>query len=155
MNTANVKNYLTALQERIVNALETFDGKPFLRDEWDRGISCVIEEGNFFGRGGVNFSHVTGDQMPGSATAHRPELAGRRFKAMGVSLVLHPRSPYCPTAHMNVRFFAAHPVGDEELVWWFGGGCSLHSEEAIVRLLSVLLADSHRTPTRAKRVGGK
>ncbi len=88
------------------------------------GISRLIEDGNIFERGGVNFSHVKGEQMPASATAHRPELAGRRWEAMGVSLVLHPRNPYCPTAHMNVRFFVAEKAG-EEPVWWFGGGMDL------------------------------
>jgi coproporphyrinogen III oxidase len=92
------------------------DGQPFLRDAWDRpqgggGVSRLIEEGKLFERGGVNFSHVMGEQMPASATAHRPELAGRRWEAMGVSLVLHPRNPYCPTAHMNVRFFVARKTG--------------------------------------------
>jgi coproporphyrinogen III oxidase len=84
----------------------------------------VIEDGNFFERGGVNFSHVMGDGMPASATAHRPELAGRRFEAMGVSLVLHPRNPYCPTVHMNVRCFVALAEGKDP-VWWFGGGMDL------------------------------
>ncbi|MDO9242895.1 MAG: oxygen-dependent coproporphyrinogen oxidase, partial [Rhodocyclaceae bacterium] len=88
------------------------------------GISRLIEEGNFFERGGVNFSHVTGDALPASATAHRPELAGRRWEAMGVSLVLHPRNPYCPTTHLNVRCFVASRAG-EEPVWWFGGGMDL------------------------------
>jgi coproporphyrinogen III oxidase len=88
------------------------------------GISRLIEEGTLFERGGVNFSHVTGDKLPPSATAHRPELAGRRWEAMGVSLVLHPRNPYCPTAHMNVRCFVA--LHDTEApVWWFGGGMDL------------------------------
>ena len=85
---------------------------------------AVIEEGDFFERGGVNFSHVTGDSLPASATAHRPELAGRKWEAMGVSLVLHPRNPYCPTTHMNVRFFVATKDGAEP-VWWFGGGMDL------------------------------
>jgi coproporphyrinogen III oxidase len=84
----------------------------------------VIEEGNFFERGGVNFSHVTGDNLPASATAHRPELVGRKWEAMGVSLVLHPRNPYCPTSHMNVRCFIATKPGVEP-VWWFGGGMDL------------------------------
>jgi len=88
------------------------------------GISRLIEDGHVFERGGVNFSHVTGDRMPVSATAHRPELAGRRWQAMGVSLVLHPRNPYCPTSHLNVRFFIAEKEG-EEPVWWFGGGMDL------------------------------
>ena len=119
-----VRNYLTGLQDRIVTALETFGGKPFRRDAWGRGIACLIEEGDFFERGGVNFSHVTGDSLPASATAHRPELAGRRWEAMGVSLVLHPRNPYCPTSHMNVRFFIATKEGADP-VWWFGGGMDL------------------------------
>lgn len=129
MNSATVKEYLLDLQRRIVNALETFDGKPFARDEWTRpqgggGITRVIEEGNFFERGGCNFSHVMGAAMPSSATANRPELAGRAFEAMGVSLVLHPRNPHCPTVHMNVRFFMATSEGKAP-VWWFGGGIDL------------------------------
>ncbi|GAB1394198.1 oxygen-dependent coproporphyrinogen oxidase [Rhodocyclaceae bacterium] len=124
IDSTAVRAYLTGLQERIVAALETFDGKPFKRDAWGRGTSILIEDGHFFERGGVNFSHVTGDAMPASATAHRPELAGRRWEAMGVSLVLHPRNPYCPTTHMNVRCFIAAKDG-EEPVWWFGGGMDL------------------------------
>ncbi len=124
MNPQRVRDYLVDLQNRIVAELETFDGKPFRRDTWGRGTSVLIEEGGFFERGGVNFSHVTGDSMPASATAHRPELAGRRFEAMGVSLVLHPRNPLCPTSHMNVRFFVA-TRDDEPPVWWFGGGMDL------------------------------
>lgn len=129
MDTAAVRSYLTGLQEHIVDILADFDGKPFLRDEWQRpqgggGISRLIEEGNFFERGGVNFSHVKGDQLPATATAHRPELAGRRWEALGVSLVLHPRNPYCPTSHMNVRCFVATKE-DAEPVWWFGGGMDL------------------------------
>jgi len=124
-----VKHYLTGLQSRIVEALASFDGQPFLTDAWKRpqgggGITRLIEDGNFFERGGVNFSHVVGDAMPASATAHRPELAGRAWEAMGVSLVLHPRNPYCPTSHMNVRCFVATKAG-EEPVWWFGGGMDL------------------------------
>jgi coproporphyrinogen III oxidase len=129
MDSTAVRNYLLGLQERIVAALEAFDGKPFLRDEWKRpqgggGISRLIEEGDFFERGGVNFSHVTGDKLPASATAHRPEIAGRSWEAMGVSLVLHPRNPYCPTTHLNVRCFVATQEG-EDPVWWFGGGMDL------------------------------
>ncbi len=129
MDTAPIRAYFTGLQDRIVAALEAFDGTPFRTDSWQRpegggGISRLIEEGNFFERGGVNFSHVTGDAMPASATAHRPELAGRRWEAMGVSLVLHPRNPYCPTSHMNVRCFVAEKDGAEP-VWWFGGGMDL------------------------------
>jgi coproporphyrinogen III oxidase len=129
MDIAPVRDYFTGLQDRIVGELEGFEGQPFLRDAWDRpqgggGISRLIEDGRIFERGGVNFSHVKGEQMPASATAHRPELAGRRWEAMGVSLVLHPRNPYCPTSHMNVRFFIAEKEG-EEPVWWFGGGMDL------------------------------
>jgi coproporphyrinogen III oxidase len=124
MDTVAVRDYLAGLQARIVAALEAFDGKPFRRDAWERGTACVIEDGNFFERGGVNFSHVTGKTMPASATAQRPELAGRGWEAMGVSLVLHPRNPYCPTCHMNVRFFVATKDG-EEPIWWFGGGTDL------------------------------
>ena len=129
MDIQTLKDYFSGLQGRIVSALELFDGKPFLTDSWVRpegggGASRVIEEGNVFERGGVNFSHVTGTTLPPSATAHRPELAGRRWEAMGVSLVLHPRNPYCPTSHMNVRCFVATRAG-EEPVWWFGGGMDL------------------------------
>jgi coproporphyrinogen III oxidase len=123
-----IKTYFTGLQQRIVDRLEAFDGQPFRTDAWERpgggGLTRVIEEGGFFERGGVNFSHVTGEAMPASATAHRPELAGRHFEAMGVSLVLHPRNPYCPTAHMNVRCFVAFAEGKAP-VWWFGGGMDL------------------------------
>ena len=129
MDIGPIRDYFTGLQERIIGELEAVEGQPFLRDAWDRpqgggGISRLIENGSIFERGGVNFSHVKGEQMPASATAHRPELAGRRWEAMGVSLVLHPRNPYCPTAHMNVRFFVAEKAG-EEPVWWFGGGMDL------------------------------
>lgn len=127
-----VKAYLLDLQARIVQALEDVDGEQFVTDTWDRpggggGITRLIEEGNLFERGGCNFSHVFGQGLPPSATASRPELAGRHFEAMGVSLVLHPRNPYCPTTHLNVRCFVAYPkAGDEgEPVWWFGGGMDL------------------------------
>jgi coproporphyrinogen III oxidase len=119
-----VRDYFTALQARIVAALEQLDGSPFATDRWDRaegggGTSRVIEDGKLFERGGVNFSHVSGSKLPPSASAARPQIAGRPYEAMGVSLVLHPRNPYCPTVHLNVRFFAA---GDS---WWFGGGMDL------------------------------
>jgi coproporphyrinogen III oxidase len=140
MDSQAVRSYLTGLQDRIVAALAAFDGQPFRRDAWERpagggGISRLIEEGDFFERGGVNFSHVKGDQLPASATAHRPELAGRSWEAMGVSLVLHPRNPYCPTSHMNVRCFVATQDGAEP-VWWFGGGMDLtpyygYAEDAV------------------------
>ncbi|MDD5247339.1 MAG: oxygen-dependent coproporphyrinogen oxidase [Rhodocyclaceae bacterium] len=129
MELAAVRDYFTGLQDRLVAALEAFDGQPFRSDAWQRpegggGIARLIEEGDFFERGGVNFSHVTGAAMPATATAHRPELAGRRWQALGVSLVLHPRNPYCPTSHLNVRCFVAEKDGAEP-VWWFGGGTDL------------------------------
>ncbi|OGS99189.1 MAG: coproporphyrinogen III oxidase [Gallionellales bacterium RIFCSPLOWO2_12_FULL_59_22] len=129
MDSAAVKEYLLELQGLIVARLEQVDGKSFRRDSWDRpqgggGISCILEEGNVLERGGVAFSHVTGDRMPASATAQRPELVGRRWEALGVSLVLHPRNPYAPTAHTNVRMFVASKNG-EQPVFWFGGSMDL------------------------------
>lgn len=130
MNAAQqVKEFLTGLQGRIVERLEEVDGKRFQRDKWERpegggGLSCVMEGGNVFERGGVNYSHVFGGGLPASATAARPELSGRSFEAMGVSLVLHPRNPYAPTVHLNVRFLEARKEGVEP-VWWFGGGMDL------------------------------
>jgi coproporphyrinogen III oxidase len=125
----SVRDYLTELQSRIVTRLEALDGKPFRRDEWQRaegggGASCLLEEGNLLERGGVGFSHVMGATLPPSASASRPELAGRAFQALGVSLVLHPRNPYVPTVHLNVRLFVATKA-DAEPVWWFGGGMDL------------------------------
>ena len=128
-----VEAYFRGLQARIVEALSSLDGQPFRTDRWTRpagggGVSCLIEEGNLIERGGANFSHVMGDQLPPSASAHRSELAGRPYEAMGVSLVMHPRNPYCPTAHMNVRYFVAHPPKgqpDAAPVFWFGGGMDL------------------------------
>jgi len=124
-----VKQYFIGLQDHIVEGLQHADGKHFLHDSWQRpegggGTSCVMEEGNVLERGGVNFSHVMGDRLPPSASAGRPELAGRSFEAAGVSLVLHPRNPYAPTVHMNVRCFMATKPG-EAPVWWFGGGMDL------------------------------
>lgn len=129
MKVEAVRQYFLGLQSALVSRLESLDGNPFRRDSWSRpegggGISCLIEEGNFFERGGINFSHVHGDKLPPSATASRPEVAGRSFEAMGVSLVLHPRSPYVPTVHMNVRFLVAKKDGISPL-WWFGGGMDL------------------------------
>ncbi len=129
MDTAIVRNWLLGLQSHIVAELEAVDGHAFRTDAWTRpagggGITRVLEDGGVFERGGVNFSHVMGGAMPASATAHRPELAGRGFEAMGVSLVLHPRNPYCPTVHMNVRCFVAEAAGKPP-VWWFGGGMDL------------------------------
>ena len=140
MDASRVRKFLTELQALIVERIEQIDGRSFRRDAWQRpegggGISCVMEEGNVLERGGVNFSHVFGDKLPPSASASRPELAGRGFEAMGVSLVLHPRSPYAPTVHMNVRFFVAQKTGAEP-VWWFGGGMDLtpyygYAEDAV------------------------
>ncbi|MDY7580007.1 oxygen-dependent coproporphyrinogen oxidase [Herbaspirillum sp. RTI4] len=126
---AAVKTYLQGLQQRIVTALEEVDGNAFLSDSWERpegggGTSRLLEEGNVFERAGVGFSHVTGSSLPPSAAANRPEIAGRAWQAMGVSLVLHPRNPYAPTVHMNVRFFSTSAEG-EDPVWWFGGGMDL------------------------------
>ncbi len=126
-----VRSYLTGLQSRIVARLEALDGQAFRTDRWERpegggGITRVIEEGGLFERGGVNFSHVAGKALPPSASAQRPQLAGRPFEAMGVSLVLHPRNPHVPTVHMNVRFFVAHGAGPgQQAAWWFGGGMDL------------------------------
>jgi len=125
-----VKAFLLQLQDQICAALEQSDGQStFVEDSWDRaegggGRSRVLTKGAAFEQAGVNFSHVFGDKMPASATAHRPELAGRRFEAMGVSLVIHPNNPYVPTSHANVRFFIAEKEG-EDPVWWFGGGFDL------------------------------
>ena len=124
MNAPAVREYLAELQQRIVAALEHADGGTFRSDPWQRaegggGVTRILEDGALFERAGVGFSHVFGSQLPPSASAARPALAGQSFEAMGVSLVLHPRNPYCPTVHMNVRFLAAGPV------WWFGGGMDL------------------------------
>lgn len=125
-----VKRFLLSLQDTICAALENEDGgATFEEDAWERpagggGKSRVLRDGNVFEQAGVNFSHVFGDKMPGSATAHRPELAGRGFEAMGVSLVVHPKNPNVPTSHANVRFFIAEKEG-EAPVWWFGGGFDL------------------------------
>ncbi len=130
MQIDQVKTYLLRLQDGICRALEDEDGAAeFLIDEWQRpqgggGRSRVLTEGAVFERAGVNFSHVRGANLPPSATASRPELAGRSFQAMGVSLVIHPRNPYVPTSHANVRLFVAEKDG-EEPVWWFGGGYDL------------------------------
>ena len=126
-----VKTFLLALQEDICHQLaaEETSGKDFLEDEWQReggggGRSRVLEGGEVFEKAGVNFSHVYGEGLPASATAHRPELAGRSFQALGVSLVIHPRNPMVPTSHANVRFFIAEKEGATP-VWWFGGGFDL------------------------------
>ena len=142
VNASAVHDYLIGLQARIVQALERAGGEAFRTDQWQReegggGLSRLIEGGQLLERGGVLFSHVTGTRLPPSASAHRPELAGRAWQAMGVSMVLHPRNPHVPTTHMNVRMFlaAARPGHDERDVFWFGGGLDLtpyypHAEDA-------------------------
>jgi coproporphyrinogen III oxidase len=127
-NIDQVKDYLLALQNRLTSELERLDGgAEFACDKWVRaagggGESRVLTGGRVFEQAGVGFSHVFGDQMPSSATKHRPELAGKKFQAVGVSLVLHPRNPYVPTTHANFRFFSA---GYKNPIWWFGGGYDL------------------------------
>ncbi len=129
-NTEEVTFYLTGLQDSICKAVEALDGRAqFIEDSWTRpggggGRSRVMSDGAIFEQGGINFSHVHGENLPPSATAARPELAGASFEAMGVSLVLHPKNPYVPTTHANVRFFIAHKAGQDP-VWWFGGGYDL------------------------------
>ena len=128
------------LQEAIVARLEAVDGLAFMRDAWDRlegggGVSRLLEDGDVFERAGVNFSHVFGPGLPPSASALRPELAGRSFQATGISVVLHPRNPHVPTVHMNARLFVAEKAGAEP-GWWFGGGMDLtpyygYAEDAV------------------------
>ena len=133
IDTQVLKNYFLGLQDSITSTFGEFDGEPFINDEWSKpadsplqgsGRSRILENGNFLERGGVAFSHVKGNKLPPSASAHRPELAGRGFEAMGVSLVFHPRNPMVPTVHMNVRCFIAQQEGKEP-IWWFGGGMDL------------------------------
>ena len=133
IDTNTLRNYFLGLQDRITDAMGELDGKAFITDAWTKpadaklkgdGRSRILEDGDILERGGVGFSHVRGDAMPPSATAHRPELAGRAFEAMGVSLVFHPRNPHIPTVHLNVRCFIAQAEGKEP-VWWFGGGMDL------------------------------
>jgi len=132
-DTGAVRDYLLGLQSRIIGAMEAEGGDSFVTDHWVRepggklegeGLSRLVEEGPLLERGGCSFSHVKGKVLPPSATQHRPELAGAPFEAMGVSLVFHPRNPYVPTVHMNVRMLAALPAGGEP-VTWFGGGMDL------------------------------
>jgi coproporphyrinogen III oxidase len=133
IDSQSVREYLLGLQQRIVDRFEQFEDRPFLRDLWEKpadaplgggGLTRILENGELLERGGVGFSHVIGTKLPPSATAQRPELAGRGFEAMGVSLVFHPRNPYVPTVHMNVRFFIARAPGQQE-IYWFGGGMDL------------------------------
>jgi len=133
VDTQSVREYLLGLQRSIVERFEQLDGKLFRSDTWEKpagsllgggGLTRIVEDGSLLERGGVGFSHVVGERLPPSATAQRPELAGRAFEAMGVSLVFHPRNPYVPTVHMNVRLFRAHADGQPD-VYWFGGGMDL------------------------------
>ncbi len=125
-----VFDYLQGLQSRIIESVELVDGKTFLHDGWQRpegggGNSCMLEDGNVFERAGIGFSHVLGNKLPPAASVAHPEAAGRQWEAMGVSLVFHPRNPYLPTVHMNVRFFLAKGAENEQDIWWFGGGMDL------------------------------
>lgn len=133
IDTQAVKHYLLDLQDRITSATSEVDGKPFVMDAWEKpkdsklqgsGRTCILENGNVLEKGGVGFSHVSGQQLPPAATQNRPEIAGRTFEAMGVSLVFHPRNPKAPTTHMNVRCFIAQ-APNQDPVWWFGGGFDL------------------------------
>ncbi len=129
VNKQAVKDFLMSLQDSICQQLEQIEEQQFTEDTWQReqgggGRSRVLRQGSLFEQAGVNFSHVFGDKMPASASAHRPELAGRRFEALGVSLVIHPHNPYVPTTHANVRFFIAEKEA-EAPIWWFGGGFDL------------------------------
>ena len=135
IDLSTVRTFLLGLQERITRSIAEVDGRPFVADHWQKepgetlqgnGITKILEQGRVFERAGCGFSHVRGPRLPPSATQHRPELAGAPFEAMGVSLVFHPRNPYAPTVHMNVRMLAATPLGeDAEPVCWFGGGMDL------------------------------
>jgi coproporphyrinogen III oxidase len=129
IDARSIAEHLRGLQDRIVAEFERLDGGKFRSDSWGRkggggGISRLIEDSALLERGGVNFSHVKGANLPPSASARRPEVGGRAFEAMGVSLVMHPRNPYVPTVHMNVRCFIA-TKDDAEAIWWFGGGMDL------------------------------
>jgi coproporphyrinogen III oxidase len=132
-NITAVRTWLTGLQQRITQACGELDGHAFRADAWKKepgeklqgeGVTMILEQGNVFERAGVGFSHVRGPQLPPSATQHRPDLVGASFEAMGVSLVFHPRNPYAPTVHMNVRVLAALPANAPP-VYWFGGGMDL------------------------------
>jgi len=133
-HTLAMREYLLGLQQRITTAISEIDGRAFLSDGWEKapgellqgnGITQILEDGAVFERAGCGFSHVRGPKLPPSATQHRPELAGAPFEAMGVSLVFHPRNPYVPTVHMNVRMISATPAAGGEPVSWFGGGMDL------------------------------
>ena len=135
INISSLRDFFLGLQDRITTRIASVDGKPFIEDAWTKaedsplqgdGRSRLLEGGNIFERAGVGFSHVRGNKLPPSATQNRPELAGRGFEAIGVSLVFHPRNPYVPTVHMNVRAFVAKALtAGAEDIWWFGGGMDL------------------------------
>ena len=135
INISSLRDFFLGLQDRITTRIASVDGKPFVEDAWTKaedsplkgdGRSRLLEGGNVFERAGVGFSHVRGNKLPPSATQNRPELAGRGFEAIGVSLVFHPRNPYIPTVHMNVRAFVAKSLNaGAEDIWWFGGGMDL------------------------------
>ena len=135
INISSLRDFFLGLQDRITTQIASVDGKPFVEDAWTKaedsplqgdGRSRLLEGGNVFERAGVGFSHVRGNKLPPSATQNRPELAGRGFEAIGVSLVFHPRNPYIPTVHMNVRAFVAKALtAGAEDIWWFGGGMDL------------------------------
>ena len=135
INISSLRDFFLGLQDRITTRIASVDGKPFIEDAWTKaedsplqgdGRSRLLEGGNIFERAGVGFSHVRGSKLPPSATQNRPELAGRGFEAIGVSLVFHPRNPYIPTVHMNVRAFVAKALtAGAEDIWWFGGGMDL------------------------------
>ncbi len=135
IETTTLEKFFFDLQDSICKETNKQEKKPFFKDNWNKpsgdklkghGRTRIIEDGSLFERGGVNYSHVFGEKLPPSATKIRPELEGKSFEAMGLSLVFHPQNPYIPTVHMNIRFFIAHPSGnDESVVWWFGGGMDL------------------------------
>lgn len=134
VDLSGVRSFLLGLQTRIITAVSVMDGMPFVADQWEKapgellqgdGITQILEQGHIFERAGCGFSHVRGPKLPPSATQHRPELAGAPFEAMGLSLVFHPRNPYVPTVHMNVRMLSATPSDGTDPVCWFGGGMDL------------------------------
>ncbi|MDB2461202.1 oxygen-dependent coproporphyrinogen oxidase [Gammaproteobacteria bacterium] len=139
-DVAQVREYLIELQKNIISMVYKYDNKNFYEDSWSRdegggGITCVLQEGSCFDKVGVNFSDISGDQLPSAATNIRPELQGRNYQAMGVSVVCHPKNPHMPTVHLNVRMFIAYSKNLNP-VWWFGGGFDMtpyygYEEDAI------------------------
>ena len=135
-----VRSFLLTLQENIISMVNNYDKKNFLRDEWSRkegggGLTCILENGEIFDKVGVNFSDILGDHLPKAATNLRPELQGKNYQAMGVSVVCHPKNPHVPTVHLNVRLFAAYGENSQP-IWWFGGGFDMtpyygYEEDAI------------------------